>query len=56
MAIPERARAQPNFWALVLGEPFIANFCGKWLGLRLNGCVAAGAVIDLPKLNCSYRP
>jgi hypothetical protein len=41
MAIPDRARAQPKFSVLVLGEPFIANLCGKWLGLRLNGCCAA---------------
>jgi hypothetical protein len=56
MAVPERAWAQPKFWALGLGEPFIADLCGKWLGLRLNDCVAAVAVIDGCKLNCSYRP
>lgn len=44
MAIPERARALPKFSVLGLGEPFIANLCGKWLGLRLNGCFAAIAV------------
>jgi hypothetical protein len=44
MAVPEHAWAQPKFWALSLGEPFIADLCGKWLGLRLNGCFAAEAV------------
>jgi hypothetical protein len=49
MAIPERARALPKFSVLGLGEPFIANLCGKWLGLRLNGCCAALADIGLPR-------
>jgi hypothetical protein len=55
MAVPERTRAQPKFWALVLGEPFIANFCGKWLGLRLNGCVAAIAAFLPLRPNSRYR-
>jgi hypothetical protein len=46
MAIPERARALPKFQAFGLGEQSIANLCGKWLVLRLNGCVAAVGVFD----------
>jgi hypothetical protein len=49
MAAPKRARAQPKFWALDLGEPFFAYRCGKWLGLRLNGCFAALA--DIGKID-----
>lgn len=41
MAVPERAWALQKFSAFGLSEPFIANLCGKWLGLRLNGCFAA---------------
>lgn len=48
MAVPEHAWAQPKFWALSLGEPFIADLCGKWLGLRLNGCFAAIAAGRVP--------
>jgi hypothetical protein len=56
MAIPERARAKPNFWALGLGKPFIAYRCGKWLGLRLNGCVAAVAVDQVEVSKVGNRP
>jgi hypothetical protein len=49
MAVPERARAQAKFSVLGLGKPFIANLCGKWLGLRLNACVAALADIGLQR-------
>jgi hypothetical protein len=52
MAVPERSRAQPKFWALGLGEPFIAGLCGKGIWLRLNGCVAAKTVLGL---KCSFK-
>jgi hypothetical protein len=29
MEVPERAKTQPKFWALDLGDPLIANLCGK---------------------------
>jgi hypothetical protein len=45
MAILERTRAQPKFQAFGLGEPSIANFCGKRFGQRLNGCFAAKTVL-----------
>lgn len=45
MAVPERAWALPKFSVFGLSEPFIANLCGKWLGLRLNDCSAAVEVI-----------
>ena len=55
MAVPERARAQPKFSVLGLGEPFIANICGKWLRPKLNDCFAALADIGLQQEGC-YRP
>jgi hypothetical protein len=55
MAIPDRARAQPKFCDLGLGEPFIANICGKWLGLGQNGCVAAISDMSAGPLEGMFR-
>jgi hypothetical protein len=56
MAVPERSRAQPKFWALGLGEPFIAGLCGKGIWLRLNGCVAAVAAGRVPQTLLDFQP
>jgi hypothetical protein len=56
MAVPDRARAQPKFWALGLGEPFFAYRCGKWLGLRLTGCFAAEAADQIEVKKVGYKP